>query len=224
MEINSIDLLFLFNKTMEQEQILSTLKEKVGQTSLDDRTFSEYISLNMPEDGVEPDESYWNKHAAVMKSLNGNFSHRVAEEVNEFKKNYKPNADPDPKPDDKSAELIKRLETLESKLENDKLAQRQNILRSELKSKAEGLKVANKAIWNDISSSIDISESDTTDSLFEKVKKAYENKLKEYMGDGAVPYGGDPKQGSQKMTSEEMIARREEFKKKKQAQGRLPKE
>lgn len=110
---------------MEKEQILSEMVAKLGKTSLSQRTISGYVEGNLPTDGVEPDDAYWQKHVGFLKSLDGNFSHDVAHAVDEFKKNYK--ADP-PGGDDGGSKsdsgnagsrddtLLKRLEAMEERL------------------------------------------------------------------------------------------------------------
>lgn len=79
---------------METEKIISTLKEQAGTTSLSDRTISDYVGNNLPADGTEPDESYFARHAKILKSITGNFDHDVATRVEEFKKSYNPTTTP----------------------------------------------------------------------------------------------------------------------------------
>lgn len=208
---------------MEQEQILSEIKAKVGQTSLSDKTLTDYVSANIPEG--EPDEAYFTKHVNILKSLNGNYSHDVANQVNEFKKNYKPQQEPPkvetpPKGDD---ELRKRLEALEKAYQEEKKANALNSIRAEVKSKAAELKVANKAIWNDVVESIQVEDDSTSENLLAEVKKTYERKLKEYTGEGASPYGGNQRSGAPAVSTEEAKARIEAFKEKQRARGKLPK-
>lgn len=84
---------------METEKIISTLKEKIGTTSLSDRTISDYVGNNLLAEGTEPDDAYFDKHTNILKSLSGNFNADVAKGVEDFKKNYKPtNVNVPPKP------------------------------------------------------------------------------------------------------------------------------
>lgn len=208
---------------MEQEQILSEIKAKVGQTSLSEKTLTDYVSANLPEG--EPDESYYAKHVGFLKSLNGNYSHDVATQVNEFKKNYKPQQE-EPKeetPPKGDTELQKRLEALEKAYENEKKANALNAVRNGVKLKATELKVANKAIWNDVVEAIHVKEDATSDDLLAEVKKTYEKKLKDYTGEGASPYGGSQKAGAPTISTEEAKAKVEAFKEKQRARGKLPK-
>ena len=76
---------------MEKEQILSEITTRVGKTSLSQRTLTDYVNRNLPAEGTEPDDAFWEKHVGFLKSLDGNYSHDVSTQVEEFKKNYKPN-------------------------------------------------------------------------------------------------------------------------------------
>ena len=118
---------------MEKEEILQKIKESAGDTGLSDRTLSDYVDNNMPEEGRDPDEAYFTRHAAVLKSLSGNFRHDVAAAVDDFKKSWKP--DPTPNPDGGGedlkealaglAEWQRRVEGMEARLaEADRKASR----------------------------------------------------------------------------------------------------
>ncbi|MGJ7024922.1 hypothetical protein [Petrimonas sulfuriphila] len=216
---------------MDSEQILSQIKEKVGQTDVSDRTMMSYIDKHLPKD-QEPDDKFYEAAVDIFKSFQGNMSNFAATtvkqqaeaKIEEFKKNYKPSPTPSvetpPKGDD---ELAKRLEAIEQALQNEKKANAINSLRSDVKAKADGLKVANKAIWNDVVDSISVKDEATSEELLSEVKKTYEKKLKEYTGEGATPYGGSQRTGAQQVSTEEAKAKRDEFKKKMQSAGRLPK-
>ena len=75
---------------MEKEQILSAINEKLGNTNFSEKTISDYIDANLPAEGTEPDDAYFNKHVGFLKSLYGNFSADVAKQVNEAKAKLKP--------------------------------------------------------------------------------------------------------------------------------------
>jgi hypothetical protein len=214
---------------MEQEKILSTLTEKLGQTSLSQKTIGDYVAQNLPTEGVEPDDAYWNKHVAILTSLNGNFSASVAAQVNEFKKNYKPdnNNPPQPNPNNDKGEqsaLEKRLEQLENQLKERDAKFTREQLTNNVIAQADSLKVANKAIWEDAVKTVEVEEKDTTDTLLTKAKAAYERLLKRYVGDGATPYGGSNNGGgTSKEAAQQQQARREAFKAKMRQSGKLPK-
>ena len=54
---------------MEQEKILSTLSEKLGETSFSPQTLQTYVELNPIAEGSEPDEAYWNKAVNFLKGM-----------------------------------------------------------------------------------------------------------------------------------------------------------
>ena len=101
---------------MEQEKILSTLSEKLGETSFSPQTLQTYVELNPIAEGSEPDEAYWNKAVNFLKGMQGQYNHDVATRVEDFKKNYKPQPTPPtpptpPVPPKNDDELEKKLKT-----------------------------------------------------------------------------------------------------------------
>ena len=215
---------------MEKEQILSTINEKLGaegiKTDAFQRTFNAYIDANLPAEGTEPDDAYWQKHVGILKSVSGQFSHDVAEQVNDFKKNYKPETKEDPgkgKGEGEKSDLEKRLEQLENAQKESARNASANALRSEVSAKGKSLKVANEAIWEDAVKAVQIGENDSADDVTAKAKKEYERILKRYHGEGVSPYGNSGRQGASKEAEEAAKDKREAFKKRMQLRGKLPK-
>lgn len=212
---------------MEKEQILSTITERLkaeGQTSLSQRTLGDYINDNLPSEGTEPDEAYWERHTKFLKSLSVNFSNDMAAAVNDFKTNYKPSTSaPETQHKGKESDLMRRIEQLETKLaESAKHASATN-LRSEVTAKGKSLKVANEAIWEDAVKAVQIGDNDTAEDVTAKAKREYERLLKRYHGDGAAPYGSSGRQGASKEAEKEAADRRARFIEKMQRSGKLPK-
>lgn len=206
---------------MEKEQILSTLNEQLGQTSLSQRTISDYVDNNLPAEGAEFD---FERHAKILKSLNGNFSADVAKQVEDFKKNYKPSDSTTETPKGSGdPDLLKRIEQLEGRLAESAKNATANNLRSEVTAKGKSLKVANEAIWEDAVKAVQIGDNDTAEDVTAKAKKEYERLLKRYHGDGAAPYGSSGRQGASKEAEKEAADRRERFKEKMRRSGKLPK-
>lgn len=210
---------------MEQEQILATLNEKLGKTSLSARTLSEYVGANLPAEGQEFD---FDRHVKIIKSLDGNFSADVAKTVEEFKKNYKPQQ---PKKEDKPIEqkpeeetamekVLKRLEELEGRMSEAGKKSHETSLREDVLSKTDSLKVHNKNLWKDCVASISIETEDTQDTVLQKVKESYEKKLKDYFGTGVSPYGGKSAEKSAEESKQAKEAQ-ESFKARMKARGRL---
>lgn len=207
---------------MEKEQILSTLNEQLGKTSLSPRTINDYVDNNMPAEGSEFD---FERHVKILKSLNGNFSADVAAQVEDFKKNYKPaTSTTETHHKDEENDLLKRIEQLESKLAESAKNASASTLRSEATAKGKSLKVVNEAIWEDAVKAVQIGDNDSADDVTAKAKKEYEKMLKRYYGEGTAPYGSSGRQGASKEAEKEMADRREAFKAKMRRSGKLPKE
>lgn len=212
---------------MELEKILSQIKSKVGQTDVSDRSIADYVKLHLPDD-AEPDEAFYDKAVKLIKSFQGNMSNfaattvrkQVDAKLNELKNSQSPEAET---PKEGDSELLKRLEAIEQALANERKANAINSLRNSVKAKAAELKVANKAIWNDVVEFVKIPDEATEDVLLDQVKKIYEQKLKEYTGNGATPYGGGQRAAAQHMSTEEAKAKREAFKESLRKSGKLPK-
>lgn len=212
---------------MELEKILSQIKSKVGQTDVSDQSIADYVKLHLPDD-AEPDEAFYDKAVKLIKSFQGNMSNFAATTVrkhvdaklNELKNSQSPEAET---PKEGDSELLKRLEAIEQALANERKANAINSLRNSVKAKAAELKVANKAIWNDVVEFVKIPDEATEDVLLDQVKKTYEQKLKEYTGNGATPYGGGQRSGAPTISAEDAKAKVEAFKEKQRARGKLPK-
>ena len=125
------------------------MTERLGTTGLSERTISEYVDNILPT--ITSDEmvndGFWNIHTKILKSLEGNLNHDVANRVNAFKSEWeKNNPKPqDPKPteqpkEDPNMELYK---TLVQKIENLEKQNAENFLKNTV-SDLRG-KVLNKA-------------------------------------------------------------------------------
>lgn len=82
---------------MDKEKIFSELKTRIGETSLSDRTLMTWVEKNLPAEGVEPDDAYWERGVSLLQSLGGQYSHDVADFV--AKHGGKQDPDPAPAPD-----------------------------------------------------------------------------------------------------------------------------
>jgi hypothetical protein len=181
---------------MDKEQILSTISEKIGQIGLSQRTIAAYVESHMPSEGTEPDEAYFAKAESFLKSIAGQYSHDVAEKVNEFKKNYKPDQN-EGQGNNKDLDFLKsEFEKLKEELLKAKQVSSADKMRQEVLGKKGELKVRNANLWDDAVEMVKITNESTVDSVFASAKEIYESKMKRYYGDGAKPYtnteGGGP--------------------------------
>jgi uncharacterized membrane-anchored protein YjiN (DUF445 family) len=180
---------------MEQEQILSTLTEKLGKTSLSQKTLTDYVTSNLPGEGAEPDENYWNRHVTFLKSLDGNFSHDVATQIEDFKKNYKPQSttpapttpstsSTSPTNDDK---LAKKLEEIEARLMKEENAKVQADLMKKVSAAMKDKQASDDYV---LSKTLQGATFDTTKSVDELVAEylpKYDAEYKACRGNGVAP-------------------------------------
>lgn len=184
---------------MTKEQIFSTLMGKVGKTSLSERTINDYIGKMMPTEG-DPDDAWFNTHSEILKSLNGNFSADVANQVNEFKKNYKPeptpnptpnpNPDPTPQPNAEVEELKQQMTALMEQMKGVRAKNYQDSIRNSALAKADEL-YANKGLWQMAVSQTTVEENVSPEDFLTKVKETYETMNKNVFGNSAAPYGNN---------------------------------
>lgn len=216
---------------MEKEKILSTLSGKLGETSLSPQTLQKYVELNPIAEGSEPDEAYWNKAVGFLKGMQGQYNHDVATKVEDFKKNFKPDlqnppsgqpAAPAANNSDGDDTLAKRMEAVEKQLAQEKRKSAVESLRKSVAEKGNDLKVSNKALWADAVKMVELTDDISEEDLLNGTKKVYEAKLKAYVGEGAVPYGGEQRGGQAQVNEEAAKAKREAFKQKMRSQGKLP--
>ena len=213
---------------MEKEKILSTINEKLEDEGIKtgdfQRTFDDYLSENLPAEGTEPDDAYWQKHVKVLKSLSGQVNHMVASKVEDFKKNYKPKTfTTETQQKDGENDLLKRIKQLEGKIAESAKNASANTLRAEAAAKGKSLKVANEAIWEDAVKAVQIGDEDSADDVTAKAKKEYERMLRRYYGEGTAPYGNSGRLGASKEAEQQAKERREAFKEKMRRAGKLPK-
>jgi hypothetical protein len=218
---------------MEKEQILSELTTRLGQTSFSSQTLMKYIDLTPVAEGSEPDDAYYSKAVEFLQGMQGQYNHDVATEVEGFKKNYKPqqhsseegkNAE-EGKLATQLEEMRKELAQLKTEREAEKNAASIRELRekskSQLKAQIEngGKNICNDEILNIAISDVEITKDMKPEDIIGSAKQNYEKRYKAIFGDGA-----SPSINSFASASEEQInSRREAFKERMRAQGKLPK-
>lgn len=161
---------------------------EIGQIGLSQRTVMAYVESHMPSEGTEPNEEYFAKAKSFLQSVAGQFSHDVANQVNEFKKNYKPEPTGGQNNNKDFDSLKSEFEKLKEEILKAKQVSSADKMRHEVLSKKDELKVRNANLWDDAVEMVKITEESTLDSVFASAKEIYESKMKRYYGDGAKPY------------------------------------
>lgn len=181
---------------MEVAQIISTLREKVGTTSLSDRTFQEYVNAVNPQG--EPDEAFWAQHTAILKSMSGQFSHDVADWQKKYQQDHpiqqqQQQQQQQPAISPEVQALIdaqrKSIDDLKAIVTGQQQRMSQDAIRSAASQQADALKVTNRNLWNDAVARVQITDGMTSEQFNAQVKTTYEQNLKSFVGDGVQPYG-----------------------------------
>jgi hypothetical protein len=217
---------------MEKEQILSELTTRLGQTSLSSQTLMKYVELNPVAEGVEPDDAYYSKATSFLQGMQGQYNHDVATQVESFKKNYKPQqSSPDSREgagDNVLADKLKEMENeillLKEEREAEKNAasihdlkiQSMDLLKSQIENG--GKNICNDEILNIAISDVKITKDMEVEEIVSCAKRNYEKRYKAIFGNGASPSINQYAETGE----EQAKSRREAFKDRLRAQGKLP--
>lgn len=191
---------------MEKEQILSTINEKLTaqgiKTEPFQRTFGDYLNENLPTEGTEPDDAYFDKHVRVLKSLAGQYSHDFATAVEDFKKNYKPtpaNNEPpkqNPEPNKEVEEMRKQLAELTKRLDEKESEQTQEQLMSQVKSEMKKQGATDEYVLKQTLRGVTLDTKKSVADLAKELLTAYDSELTACRGKGAAPRNGGASGGA----------------------------
>lgn len=176
---------------MEQEKILSTLSEKLGETSFSPQTLQTYVELNPIAEGSEPDEAYWNKAVNFLKGMQGQYNHDVATRVEDFKKNYKPQQT---KNDD---ELEKKLKELEARLDAEDSKKVQADLLKKVTAAMKAKQANDDYVLSKTLQGVTFDTKKTVDELVTEFLPKYDAEYKACRGYGTAPRTSDGSGGTQ---------------------------
>lgn len=218
---------------MEKEKLSSELKTMVGENSLSDRTWNDYIENTvMPFLPTEQEKvsDYLTKHANSLKSLNGQLNFDVAGKVNDFKKNYKPDS-PTPQaqtptqqkePTGVDSEITQQLQELaqfKSAYEKEQLAKAQkaklDALLEDAKALAKEQGASDDIVMDLVIPTVSLKDTDSKEAVAIAIKKAYDSTYSKLHGGGYNPAGFSSNGGGANSFKA--------YKERKQKEGKLPK-
>ena len=180
---------------MEKEKLLSTLTEKLGKTSFSSQTIETYLDLNPLEEGVEPDDAYWQKAVNFLGKMQGQFNHDVAAAItkqkalpNEENGNEKKEVSGLPENIVKLLEDIKgENKKLKARLDEEDKRRAATALREQV---AEGMKAKNASnayVLRNVLRDAEMDASKSVDELVTEYLKKYDVELREANPSGYVP-------------------------------------
>lgn len=219
-----------------KEKILQVLKEKVGKTSLSEKTISDYAAsiASLLTDESQLTDQFYDAHVGIIRSMDGNFNHDVAAQVEEAKKNLPtpqtPSVTPPATPpaEEKpqwAKELEEQMRTFkESQLNAQKQAQQNQLIESIRKRATTKDASDEKSGWATNAGLLEtairltkIDDTDTLETAEQKYQQEYNNLCKNLFGSrSAVPGAG----GGQNEETADWTTERKRL----QESGRLPKD
>lgn len=183
---------------MEKEKILSTINERLGaegiKTDAFQRTFNTYIDANLPAEGTEPDEAYWDKHTNFLKSLSGQFNHDVAKQVKEQTKNVPPKPEPpkpDPQPNKEIEDLRKTVADLTKRLDEKDSKATQEQLMSQVEAEMKKQGATDEYVLKQTLRGVTLDTKKSVADLAKEMLTAYDSEYTACRGKGAAPRNGN---------------------------------
>ena len=182
-----------------QNKYLSALRTKYASFGLSkealDRVALQRVKTIANEDEIDSDIASSETAMLIMKEMQGatdslrNEKARIQKELDDFKK-----PDNDSKPDNPLAGEVAELKTLlqgmQSKLdESEKHARRESLLK-DVHSKMKSMGCSNDYVRESTLDRLEISETDTIESIAERMKPLYDANCKKVFGEGYVPPKG----------------------------------
>lgn len=188
---------------MEKEKLSTELRGMVGENSLSERTWNDYLENSvMPflPDGEDKMNDFLTKHANALKSINGQLNNEVAAKVNEFKKNYKPLSvsseqlsvnNPD-KPgqnadDEKLNNIEARLQKFEDEQAVKQATEAKQKLLDEAKKRMKEQGASHETVLELILPQLEITGNTTAEDLAKAGKARYDKAYSDLYGDSYVP-------------------------------------
>lgn len=184
---------------MEKEQILSTINEKLGQTSFSEKTISDYVDAFILESEENPD---FDKHVGFLKSLYGNYSADVARQVNEAKEKLKPQTkgEGDDKRysalEEKFDKLMDAHTKLTERLNEKESKQTQEQLMSQVKAAMKKQGATDEYVLKQTLRGVTLDTKKSVEDLTKELLTAYDSEYTACRGKGAAPRNGGGSGGS----------------------------
>lgn len=175
---------------MEQEKILSSLTERLGETQFSERTLNAYIDSHPVAEGAEPDEAYFESAANFFKSLEGQYRHDVAEGIKKAGTPpvVKPSNDTTPSSNDNE---LKELREKVASLEKAQKEQVEKVTQTELAQKVKkAMKEQNATddyVLEQTFRGITLDPAKSVDDLAKDMLAKYDAEYKACRGEGAPP-------------------------------------
>ena len=197
---------------MDKEKILSTLRDRLGTTSLSERTLNTYIAATFSPD-ADPSEEQIESAVNVLTSLQGQYNHDIAEAKRQFTTAQIPNEPPASEKSDDA--VLKRLQELEQsnaklleRLDNQDAQARKAELLSTIETEMRAKNATNGYVIKNVLRSLEIADGESVENLVQKALERYDKEFAEATGTTAAPRQNDGAGVQTKSRSDEYFAQK----------------
>lgn len=188
--------LIFFVFEMDKEKILSGITDKLGKTSLSERTIDKYVELSPVAEGTEPDDGYFERAVSFLKAMQGQYDHDVKLFSEDFKKNYKPEgngggngagAENGNGGSDEIADLKKMLQAVEERLASGEVELKRSELMKRVRKAMVEKNCTDSYVLDKTLSGVELDVKKDVGVIVDDLMKRYDDELKACRGDGAAP-------------------------------------
>nr|DAV19581.1 MAG TPA: hypothetical protein [Caudoviricetes sp.] len=213
---------------MTKEELLAKISEKLGKTSLSERTLNSYVEniFKTVSDDSQINDVFLESHVGILKSVEGQLSHDIAEGLKN--KPNEPTGPINPKPSPSDDSIKKILEMIsEVKSENSKLRERldnEKTLKDEQQYKqavsdaVKGKGIKNVYILKQVMARKKFDVNKPVEEAVEETLKDYDAEYKDCFGSGGAPREVNNGLGDDEITKKSLDA----FFEKKASEGKFP--
>lgn len=179
---------------MESEKILSSISERLGNTSLSERTIQKYIELNPIAEGNEPDEAYFKNAVDFLGALSGQYNHDIATKVKDLEKQYA-EKNLDGEKGNENDEALKALQEkydkmfqeLSDKISNGEKKRNQMEIREKVIKGMRSKNATDDYVLKNTLKGVVFDDEKSVDELVDQYLKEYDKEFAEARGNGARP-------------------------------------
>lgn len=173
---------------MTKEKLLQKICEKLGKTSLSERTLSTYAEnlSKIVGDDSQIDDNFLSTHVNILKSIEGQINHDITDGIENWKAKQ-----PSNKPNDDIlgilAEIKEDNKKLKERLDSEENKKAQEDFRNSVKNAMRNKGAKNDYILKQIVSQKDFDLEKSVDDVVEDMLKEYDDSFKSCFGNGASP-------------------------------------
>lgn len=182
---------------MTKEELLAKISEKLGKTSLSERTLNSYVEniFKTVSDDSQINDVFLESHVGILKSVEGQLSHDIAEGLKN--KSNEPTEPIKPKPspsDDSIKEILKMISEVKSensklreRLDNEKTFKDEQRYKQAVSDAVKGKGIKNVYILKQVMARKKFDVNKPVEEAVEETLKDYDAEYKDCFGSGGAP-------------------------------------